>query len=311
MKNEILNVLPREIKKQIDGYNLDYSQLEELRLRVGQPPRIVINNRENTISPIILITREHIKECMEYVSDYSLYAFENELRQGFITIKGGHRVGVCGKAIVDDGHIKNIKYIHSINIRVAHEVIGCANECMSYIRKINGIHNTLIISPPRCGKTTLLRDVIRQLSKGNISHNGMNVGVVDERSEIASCYEGVPQNNLGPRTDVLDAANKSEGILMLLRSMSPKVMAMDEIGGGEDVRALEYCISSGCGIIATIHGTDFEEIKENKYLGKLLGEKKFSRIIILSNHRRTGEVVQVLNQDGIQILHSEGCECEC
>lgn len=306
MKNEILNVLPREIKKQIDGYNLDYSQLEELRLRVGQPPRIVINNRENTISPIILITREHIKECMEYVSDYSLYAFENELRQGFITIKGGHRVGVCGKAIVDDGHIKNIKYIHSINIRVSHEIIGCANSCMAYIRCGNRIHNTLIISPPRCGKTTLLRDIIRQLSKGNITYKGMNIGIVDERSEIGSCYEGVPQNNLGPRTDILDGAKKGEGILMLLRAMSPRVIAMDEVGGLEDITALDYCLSSGCGIIATVHGRNFEEVSENKYLCQLINEKKFSRIIILSNERRMGEVINVLNQDGIDISRDEG-----
>lgn len=302
MNNKILNVLPSEIKSQLEGYNWVHSNLEEVRLRVGQPARFILNNQEITIKPITVITRGHIQECMEYVSDYSLYAYEHELSQGYITIEGGHRVGVCGKVIVEDGNIKNIKYIHSINIRVAHEIIGCANECMNYIRKVNGIHNTLIISPPRCGKTTLLRDIIRQLSKGNIDHKGMNVGVVDERSEIASCYEGVPQNNLGPRTDVLDGANKSAGILMLLRSMSPRVMAMDEIGGHEDVKALEYCISSGCGIIATIHGTDFDEIIGNKYLGNLLVDKKFTRIVVLSNHRITGEIVQVLDQDGIKFL---------
>ena len=151
-------------------------------------------------------------------SNYSLYAYEYEMRQGFITIEGGHRVGMTGQAIIEDGKVKNLRYISSINLRMSHEIKGCADQVFSYIVSGGKMCHTLIVSPPRCGKTTLLRDMIRQISDGNRWIGGMSVGVVDERSEIGGCYMGVAQNQLGDRTDILDCCPKAEGMMMLIRS---------------------------------------------------------------------------------------------
>lgn len=299
---EVLKVLPLELYKQFVKENPDIKGLEEIRLRVGQPLRMIVNNREVLSKDKTIIMREHINESLEYISGYSLYAFENQMKAGYITIQGGHRVGLCGKLVLDEGKVKNIRHIHSLNIRVARQVIGSANGCIDYIRTDEKVHNTLIIAPPRCGKTTILRDIIRQLSKGNERMKGLNVGVIDERSEIAACYGGVPQNNLGPRTDVLDGAGKADGTLMLLRSMSPSVIAMDELGAKDDISALEYCVSSGCVIIATIHGTSYQELKSNIHLGKLVENKMFTRFIILENKNSTGEVVEVLGENGQSLL---------
>lgn len=299
---DLKNIIPVELRADFVRIVSSSIGLEEIRLRVGQVTRIIVNNEEFILNKSIIITRSHIQECLDYISGYSLFAYENELSQGYITVEGGHRVGVAGKVVCEKKGVKTLKYIHSINIRVAHQLIGCANDCIEYIRKQKGIYNTLIISPPRCGKTTLLRDIIRQLSKGNNHYKGMNVGVVDERSEIAACFEGIPQNDLGPRVDILDGVSKAQGILMLLRAMSPQIIAIDELGGEKDVESLEYCITSGCGVLATVHGKTYEEILRNKYLGELIKSKRFKRYIILSNHNVTGQVQNVLDENGKTIL---------
>ena len=204
--------------------------LQEIRMRIGQPLSIMSGGEEKILpsaEKAHIVTKEEIKETIEYMSKYSLYAYENELRQGFLTLEGGHRVGVAGKVIIDRGKVKNIQYISSLNIRVAHEVIGCADELIPYITKNKMVCHTLIISPPCCGKTTLLRDLIRQISDGNEYVKGCSVGVVAERSEIGGCYMGIAQNRLGMRTDILDCCPKADGMIMLIRSMSPQVVAVD------------------------------------------------------------------------------------
>ena len=236
---QILNILAKNVRKIIQEDTGGLDSLQEIRLRTGQPVRIVCDNREKILpseaSPHI-ITKEEVRETMDYISHYSLYAFSNEMKQGFLTIEGGHRVGVAGKVIVEQGKIKNIRYVSSVNIRVSHEVTGCADRVIPYISKDGCICHTLIISPPGCGKTTMIRDLIRQISDGNQYVKGCSVGVVDERSELGGCYMGVPQNQLGERTDILDCCPKAEGMNMLIRSMSPAVIAVDEIGTYEDTR---------------------------------------------------------------------------
>ena len=189
------------------------------------------------------MSKREIEETMEYVANYSMYAYEEELRQGFLTIGGGHRVGVVGKAVSEDGHIRSMKYISCINVRIAHEVRGCADAVMPYVAGRGDVRHTLIISPPGCGKTTLLRDMIRQISNGGKHCRGRTVGVVDERSELGGAYRGIPQNDLGMRTDLLDCCPKAEGMMLLIRSMTPQVIAVDEIGGEEDIRAVETAVN--------------------------------------------------------------------
>ena len=245
--------------------NVDETKLLEFRLRINRPPVLVYSFGERQMysenMQDYIVKADDIRATLDLVSNYSLYAFENELRQGFITIKGGHRIGFAGQVIVEDGRVRNVKHISFVNIRVAHEIKGCGLKALPYMIKEGRVLNTLIVSPPGCGKTTLLRDIIRLISTGNSDLNGVNVGICDERSELAACYMGIPQNDVGPRTDVLDACPKAQGMLMLLRSMNPKVIAVDEIGTREDVEAISYVINCGCSILATIHGCTIDDIR--------------------------------------------------
>lgn len=300
-KVQIMQVLARKTAERISLENIDFAQLQEIRMRVGQPVILLYKGQEK-ILPVI--GREEVRETLEYISNYSLYAYEYEMRQGFITIEGGHRVGVAGKIVMEAGRIKNLKYISSVNIRVAHEIKGCADKVFPYITADSQMLHTLIISPPRCGKTTILRDMIRQVSDGNRFVTGVSIGIVDERSEIGACYMGIPQNNLGMRTDILDCCPKAEGMMMLIRSMAPQVVAVDEIGAGEDVQAIEYAMHCGCKMLATAHGMSMEEIQKKPLFSKLINEKKFDRYIVLCNENHTGEIAGIYDEQG-RLLYRE------
>ena len=208
---------------------------------------------------------------------------------------------MAGQAIMENGKVKNLKHIASINVRMSHEVLGCADNVFPYITRMKGLYHTLIISPPRCGKTTLLRDIIRQVSDGNAYLKGRSVGVVDERSEIGGCYMGMPQNHLGIRTDILDCCPKAEGMIMLIRSMGPEVIAVDEIGGEEDVRAIEYAMHCGCKMIATVHGGSMEELRRKPVFDKMLKERRFERYILLGNQQHVGEVQAIYDENAEEI----------
>ncbi len=301
-KQQILNILAETIRERLIKENLDFAELQEIRLRIDKPLIIVYRNQEKVLpmdsSEKYYVTKEDVRETMDYISHYSLYAYEKELKQGFLTIEGGHRVGVMGKVVLEGTTVKNIQYISSVNIRIAHEKIGCADRVMKHITKDREVCHTLIISPPRCGKTTLLRDIIRQISDGNDYVKGVTVGVVDERSEIGGCYQGIAQNQLGMRTDILDCCPKAEGMLMLIRSMSPQVLAIDEIGTAEEIHAVEYAMQCGCKLIASVHGLDMEEAREKPILGELIRRHRFERYVILGNNRYPGEIVHIYDGRG-------------
>ena len=303
---KIKKVLGSTINSILQENNIPFSELQEIRLRIGKPLIIVSDNIEFVLHKII--EKEELMEILEYVSNYSLYAFENELKQGFITIEGGHRVGMTGQVQIEEGEVKNIKHISSMNIRISHEVLNCADVIFPYITENKQICNTLIISPPRCGKTTMLRDLIRQVSDGNRWVRGCTVGVVDERSELGGCYLGVPQNKLGMRTDILDCCPKSKGMLMLVRSMAPQVIAVDEIGSAEDIHALEYAMHCGCKILATVHGTSMEEIRKKPILDELIKRHKFERYVVLGNTHHIGEVEGIYDNRG-SFLFQEAIVC--
>lgn len=313
-KDELLKIFSLKLRTILGKLSLDFDKLQEIRLRMNAPLLIIYGNKEAFVtedakmidnpSKAVQITKNEIRETMEYISNYSLYAFEEEIRQGFITINGGHRIGIAGKIIIEDDIIKGMKHISFINIRLAHQIKGCADPVLPYLmnKQVSGIYHTLIISPPRCGKTTLLRDIIRQLSDGNQYQEGMSVGVVDERSEIGACYMGTPQNELGIRTDILDCCPKAKGMMMLIRSMSPQIIAVDEIGSKEDLDAIDYVIGCGCKLIATVHGSSIEDIRNKPILCELVKKKLFERYIILSNVKGIGHLEEIYDTDGKRLF---------
>ncbi|MDO4305513.1 MAG: stage III sporulation protein AA [Eubacteriales bacterium] len=299
---QIQNLFAGNIRQLLVEADLDYDKLYEIRLRVGRPLFLTYDGGECFLrskgQEQYLVTVEDLKETLEYVTGYSLYAYEDEIRQGFLSVQGGHRVGVTGKVILDGNRIRGMKYISCINVRLAHQIPGCADEIMPYIRTKDWVANTLIVSPPRCGKTTMLRDIIRQLSNGKDDLPGLTVGVVDERSELAGSYQGVPQNDLGMRTDVLDGCPKSEGMQMLIRSMSPQVVAVDELGKDDDYQAVESVIHCGCKLIATAHGNSMEDVLNQPLFQKLLEARVFERYIVLGKGNHAGEVEAIYDGKG-------------
>ena len=300
-REQILNILAAGIRKVLLNTVPKPEELQEIRMRLGQPLRVVRGKEEIVLrsgTEPYIVTKEELRETMDYISHYSLYAYENELRQGFVTVEGGHRVGVAGKVIMEKERVKNIQYISSLNIRVSHGVLGCADRLIPYIVANKQVCHTLIISPPCCGKTTLIRDLIRQISDGNEYVKGCSVGVVDERSELGGCYLGIAQNHLGTRTDVLDCCPKAEGMIMLIRSMSPQVIAVDEIGTVEDIHAIEYAMQCGCRMIASVHGLNMDEASNKPVLGDLIRRRMFQRYVVLGNEKGPGEILGIYDERG-------------
>lgn len=294
IKDILMTCLCDNIKKAIkDISSEEFGEIEEIRIRVNKPIIIYKNKQEIILYNELLPNTDDIMLTLELMSDYSLYALEEELKNGYITLQGGHRVGLTGKAVIDNAHIKTIKNINGMNIRISHQIIGCADTVMKYIQDKGKIYHTLIVSPPRCGKTTLIRDIVRQLSNGSEYKTGITVGVVDERSEIAGCYKGIPQNDIGIRTDVLDTCPKAEGIMLLLRSMSPDVIAVDEIGRKEDIYAIEEVLNAGIKLICTVHGKTFEDIQSKPVLSELIKKNIFERVIVLNNEKQAGTIQDI------------------
>ena len=265
-------------------------KLEEIRLR-GNKPFSLKFGQEQEITDYI-VSQQEILQAFEKICESSIYSYRKQICDGYITIRGGNRVGIVGSAVVDNGQVININYISSLNFRIASQRIGCSNKVIEDIidNENDNIYNTLIVSPPGCGKTTLLRDIIRNISNGIkvIGFSGKTVGVVDERGEIAAMYKGIPQNDIGIRTDVIDNMPRPEAMRILVRSMAPDVIACDEIGSVEDIKAINYAMCSGVKGIFTVHGKDLEEINRNTELSKLLKNNVFERIIIL-NPKKKGE----------------------
>ncbi|EIJ78826.1 stage III sporulation protein AA [Bacillus methanolicus PB1] len=297
----VIHFLPKSISERLEQIpSFRQKEIEEIRVRINRPLEVTMKGTHMFLP--YTVQPEDALQLLNKISGYSIYTLEEELKRGYITISGGHRVGLAGKVILENSKVKAIRDISSFNIRIARERIGIADCLVPFLFHDGWLH-TMIIGPPQTGKTTLLRDIARIISTGNedLGFGASKVGIVDERSEIAGCVKGIPQLTFGNRIDVLDACPKAEGMMMMIRSMSPDVLVVDEIGREEDALAIMEAVNAGIKLIMTTHGSSLEEVRKRPSLKNILEQPIFQRFIELSRKDGPGTVTFIKDGNGKEI----------
>lgn len=273
---------------------INYSQLNEIRLRVDKPIVVYLggqayflseNGITNNIGSSIICKKEDIENIIFRASECSIYAVNEQIKRGYLTISGGVRIGLSGTAVCENKEIKTIKNFNSLVVRIPHKISNCSLTAFKYILEKDCLHNTLVISPPGAGKTTFLRDIISQLSQRNIC---LNVLVLDERGELAAVSESGESILESNFTDVLSFISKSDGFLYGIRSLNPNLIISDEIGAVEDIEAIEYACNCGVSVIASVHAGSISELRQKPHFNNLLSKKLFERFVVLSSREGPG-----------------------
>ncbi len=271
---------------------------QEIRLRHGGPVHVCCHDRiyeltgtgaaeqGTTLQPIIA-TRQDMSDTLALMCAFSVYSHQNEINQGFLSLRGGHRAGLCGTAVLTDGVITGIRDISSINLRVGRQLTGCAEGLMKRILPQLD-RGFLLAGPPSSGKTTLLRDIIRLLSL-----SGRRVAVVDERGEIGAVYQGERHNDLGQNCDLLTGYPKTQGLLHAIRGLSPEFLVCDELSGTQDTEAVEQALNAGVALIATVHAGDRRDLVHKRHIRTLLETGAFASVILLSDRRTPGQIQEI------------------
>ncbi|MDY2923166.1 MAG: ATPase, T2SS/T4P/T4SS family [Eubacterium sp.] len=269
--------------------------ISEMRVHLGGMVTWVSQGKKYITPGQQPLGQEEFGRLLSGLCEDSMYAYEEEIKRGFFTLPGGHRVGVSGQVQTEQGKILTMSHITSLNIRIAHEINGCGGKILPQLMCGDWFLSTLIVSPPACGKTTLLRDLIRILAGDKWR---VQVGLVDERSEVAGGQQGEPVLDVGIFCDVIDGCKKAQGIRRMIRSMAPEIIAVDEIGGREDMEALQEAAHSGCQILATIHGRDFSDLLGRAGVKEWLSASGIQRVVVLQPFVSGENIREILDEKG-------------
>lgn len=280
---EILAVLPTRFRHEV-GTLLAKYPVEELRFRSGCTISYTLQARENALQTD-LVKPEDLDFILARACEYSVHSVQEQIARGFLTMLGGHRIGLCGTVIMEQGVVKTLRRFSSLSIRIAKEHLGISKNILQQIKTATGISHTLILSPPGLGKTTLLRDCIRGISNGD-GVVPQRVGVVDERSEIAALHQGISRFKVGRFTDIIEACPKALGLLFLLRSMNPQVLALDEITDPEDISALTQVAGCGVKLLATAHGQGRDDLYLRPMYRQLMDLGLFEKLVLIDANRQ-------------------------
>ena len=261
----------------------------EIRIRSGKPLVLITKNgtcflncegglQKQITENTVYCSVKTVQDTFNRLCCYSVHSHLSGIVKGYVTMEGGHRAGITGTAVCDrKGGITSLKDISGINIRISREVKGCADEIVKALYK-DKIESVIIAGPPASGKTTVLRDVIRQLSSGNTFYK---VVLIDERQELASVNSGIPQNDVGINTDILDGYPKSEALMIALKTLSPDIIALDEVGEEIEIERIRQAVNSGVKFIATIHASDYSELLHRPQIKSLIETYSFSKVVML------------------------------